>query len=184
MTDTAPRAAGALTTIALTAPASTFELVAAGLEQLAEQRRRAGVAAAGELEIDRLAGKDIRTGSTRVVRVLAEADTLGRVAGVLRQNLGQSPAPPPPPAGVPVTAGALVVDNGAGPPDPEGAAARLAAAEAAVAAVRRGPVPPAPAATAGGVWTPDPAAVLAQVDAEEAALAAEDSALRVELDET
>ena len=181
---TATPAAVGLLTIALTAPPSTFDLVATGLEQLAEQRRRAGVAAAGELEVDRQAGRDIRTGSTRVVRVLAEADTLGRVAAVLRDNLGQSPTPPAPAGGAPLDAtvrSGYETGNGTGEADPEGALARLAAAEAAVAAVRRGALPPAPAVVPGATWLPDPEAVLAAVEAEELALAVLDALDRVEV---
>jgi len=147
-------------TLALTAPAPTWSMVAEGLAALAEQRRRAAISAAGELELERLGGRDIRTGSTRVVRVLAEADTFGRIAGVIRSTLGEAPD-----ADAATPAGALELPPETSPADVAAAEATLAGLEAAVSAARapatNGDRPSPAGLDPRPVYVPDVDAVLA-----------------------
>lgn len=65
-------------------PASV-EPVAETLQAGATQRRRAAGKVAAELERERLDGRDIRTGSLKVVRLLAEADALELAAEAVKE---------------------------------------------------------------------------------------------------
>ena len=66
--------------IILELDAQGLELACAALEGEAGRWRDAAVTLSAELEAARVAGDDIRTGSLRIVNVLAQAAALGRVA--------------------------------------------------------------------------------------------------------
>lgn len=74
---------------------AAFEVLADALEQAADQRRRAGLAASAELEAERRGGKDVRSGALRIVRVLAEASICDRYAKGLRAGLADLAAGSP-----------------------------------------------------------------------------------------
>lgn len=79
----------------------TLELIAEVLAAGAEQRRAVALRASSELEAERRTGVDIRRGATRIVHILAEADTLERYAKAIRSQLAAAAAPPPTPAADP-----------------------------------------------------------------------------------
>lgn len=78
--------------------------LAAMLEEAAEQRRKVGITAAGELAAEKATGVDIRAGAVKVLGVLADADLAGRYAEQLRTYLASPPAAPPQPAMPPPSA--------------------------------------------------------------------------------
>lgn len=65
------------------------------LRSAARQRRAVAERAAGELQAEKAAGKDIRTGAVKVVALLGEADNLehvaGRIASALEASTPQRP---------------------------------------------------------------------------------------------
>ncbi|KWW97375.1 hypothetical protein LI90_4347 (plasmid) [Carbonactinospora thermoautotrophica] len=58
----------------------TLRIVVDALLAAAETRTRAARRAAGEVEADRAAGRDVRSAAVRIVRVLGEAERLRQVA--------------------------------------------------------------------------------------------------------
>jgi hypothetical protein len=77
--DGAPRA-----WLCVPADDDTVGLVAEVLEAGAESRRRAALLIAEELQTERRAGKDIRSGAVKLAGVMAEASVLARVATDVR----------------------------------------------------------------------------------------------------
>lgn len=126
------------------------DLIADALYAAAELRRRAGLRASEELEAERLTSdRDTRTEAQRIVRTLAEASVLDRIAAAFRAAVhGEEAAPaivgrlagdPPGPEPVVASASATPVFTGDEPgdkmtswtPGPEAAREALALEEAA-----------------------------------------------------